>query len=92
MPGPARFGAGGVGCGGRDGGKQRGEVQTSQVAFAMMTLRRRHRVGVNATFTMVNIAIAVTEGIGKQLAPDLDLMTEAAPFFAGVNLGAPVAT
>jgi predicted unusual protein kinase regulating ubiquinone biosynthesis (AarF/ABC1/UbiB family) len=32
-------------------------------------------------FTIVNIAIAVTEGIGKQLDPDLDLMAEAIPFF-----------
>jgi len=27
----------------------------------------------------VNIAIAVTEGIGKQLDPDLDVMAEAIP-------------
>jgi predicted unusual protein kinase regulating ubiquinone biosynthesis (AarF/ABC1/UbiB family) len=32
-------------------------------------------------FTIVNIAIAVTEGIGRQLDPDLDLMAEAIPFF-----------
>ena len=68
-------------------GKQLGEVQTSQVAFDMMNILRRHRVRVNPTFTMVNIAIAVTEGIGKQLAPELDIMTEAAPFFAQVNVG-----
>ena len=30
----------------------------------------------------MNIAIAVTEGIGKQLDPELDLMTEALPYFA----------
>jgi len=69
-------------------GKQLGEVQTSQVAFDMMNILRRHRVRVNPTFTMVNIAIAVTEGIGKQLAPELDIMTEAVPFFAQVNVGA----
>ncbi len=67
---------------GRYYGKALGEVQTSEVAFDMMNILRRHRIRVNATFTMVNIAIAVTEGIGKQLASDLDLMTEAAPFFA----------
>ena len=32
-------------------------------------------------FTIVNIAITVTEGIGRQLDPDLDLMAEAIPFF-----------
>jgi ubiquinone biosynthesis protein len=73
-------------------GKQLGQVQVSQVAFDMMNILRRHRVRANATFTMVNIAIAVTEGIGRQLAPELDLMTEAMPFFAKANLGAPVAS
>jgi predicted unusual protein kinase regulating ubiquinone biosynthesis (AarF/ABC1/UbiB family) len=63
-------------------GKALGEVAVSQVVFDMMGILRRHRVRVNATFTMVNIAIAVTEGIGKQLDPRLDLMNEALPFFA----------
>jgi hypothetical protein len=31
---------------------------------------------------MCNVAIAVTEGIGKQLDPSLDLVQEALPFFA----------
>ena len=39
----------------------------------------------NPTFTLVNIAIAVTEGIGKQLDPDVDLMAAALPFFAKFN-------
>ena len=47
----------------------------------MMNILRRHRVRVNPTFTMCNIAIAVTEGIGKQLDPGLDLLQEALPFF-----------
>jgi len=62
-------------------GKALGEVAVSQVAFDMMNILRRHRVRVNPTFTMCNIAIAVTEGIGKQLDPKLDLMQEALPFF-----------
>lgn len=62
-------------------GKHLGEVAVSTVAFDMMNILRRHRVRVNPTFTMCNIAIAVTEGIGKQLAPDLDLMSETVPFF-----------
>jgi predicted unusual protein kinase regulating ubiquinone biosynthesis (AarF/ABC1/UbiB family) len=47
----------------------------------MLGILRRHRVRVNASFTIVNIAIAVTEGIGKQLDPELDLMSEALPYF-----------
>jgi ubiquinone biosynthesis protein len=69
-------------------GKQLGEIQVSTVVFDMMQILRRHRVRVNATFTMVNIAIAVTEGIGKQLDPRLDLMQEALPFFARMHGGA----
>jgi ubiquinone biosynthesis protein len=67
-------------------GKQLGEVQVSQVALGMMALLRKHRVRVNATFTLCNIAIAVTEGIGKQLDPRLDLMQEALPFFMKLRL------
>ena len=58
-----------------------GDVHVSQVAFDMMNILRRHRVRVNPTFTMCNIAIAVTEGIGKQLDPKLDLLQEGLPFF-----------
>ncbi|MCE9578027.1 MAG: hypothetical protein K8W52_33150 [Deltaproteobacteria bacterium] len=65
-------------------GKPLGEVQVSRVAFDMMGILRRHRVRVNPVFTMCNIAIAVTEGIGKQLDPKLDLLQEALPFFAAL--------
>jgi ubiquinone biosynthesis protein len=66
-------------------GKPLGEIQVATVVFDMMGILRRHRVRVNATFTMVNIAIAVTEGIGKQLDPSLDLLHEALPFFAKLS-------
>jgi ubiquinone biosynthesis protein len=63
-------------------GKKLGEVEVSRVFFDMMNILRRYRVRVNPTFTLVNIAIAVTEGIGKQLDPEVDLMSAALPFFA----------
>jgi ubiquinone biosynthesis protein len=66
---------------GRYHGKALGEVQVSTVAFDMMNILRRHRVRVNPVYTMCNVAIAVTEGIGKQLDPSLDLVQEALPFF-----------
>lgn len=69
-------------------GKRLGEVEVARVVFEMMQILRRYRVRVNATFTMVNIAIAVTEGIGKQLDPSLDLMNEAMPFFLGMQFSA----
>ncbi|HEY5948916.1 MAG TPA: AarF/UbiB family protein [Kofleriaceae bacterium] len=66
---------------GRYLGKALGEVQVSTVAFDMFNILRRHRVRVNPVYTMCNVAIAVTEGIGKQLDPKLDLVQEAMPFF-----------
>jgi ubiquinone biosynthesis protein len=69
---------------GRYHGKALGEVQVSTVAFDMFNILRRHRVRVNPTYTMCNVAIAVTEGIGKQLDATLDLTQEALPFFAGI--------
>lgn len=69
-------------------GKPLGEVQVSTVAFEMMGILRRHRVRVNPVFTMVNIAIAVTEGIGRQLDPSLDLLAQGVPFFAKLSASA----
>jgi ubiquinone biosynthesis protein len=66
---------------GRYWGQRLGEVQVGKVLLDLMGILRRHRVRVNPTFTIVNIAIAVTEGIGKQLDPELDLMAEALPYF-----------
>ena len=66
-------------------GKALGEVQVSTVAFDMMHILRRHRVRVNPVYTMCNVAIAVTEGIGKQLDPSLDLVQEALPFFIAIR-------
>ncbi len=70
---------------GRYHGKPLGEVQVSTVAFDMMNILRRHRVRVNPVYTMANVAIAVTEGIGKQLDPSLDLVQEALPFFISLR-------
>jgi ubiquinone biosynthesis protein len=66
-------------------GKTIGQVQVSKVFMDMVNILRRFRVRANPTFTLVNIAIAVTEGIGKQLDPDVDLMATALPFFAKFN-------
>jgi ubiquinone biosynthesis protein len=66
---------------GRYWGQRLGEVQVGKVLLDLLAILRRHRVRMSPTFTIVNIAIAVTEGIGKQLDPQLDLMAEALPFF-----------
>jgi ubiquinone biosynthesis protein len=66
---------------GRYWGQRLGEVQVGMVLFDMLAILRRHRIRMNPAFTIVNIAIAVTEGIGKQLDPELDLMSVALPYF-----------
>ena len=76
-----RYRAGIIEFVGRYWGHRMGEVQVGKVLLDLLILLRRHRIRVNPTFTIVNIAIAVTEGIGKQLDPELDLMAEALPYF-----------
>ena len=66
---------------GRYWNQRLGQVQVGKVLLDMLGILRRHRVRVDPSFTIVNIAIAVTEGIGKQLDPELDLMQEALPYF-----------
>jgi ubiquinone biosynthesis protein len=66
---------------GRYWGQRLGEVQVGKVLLDMLGILRRHRIRMSPSFTIVNIAIAVTEGIGKQLDPELDLMAEALPYF-----------
>jgi ubiquinone biosynthesis protein len=66
---------------GRYWGQRLADVQIGKVLIDMLGILRRHRIRMAPVFTIVNISIAVTEGIGKQLDPDLDLMAEAIPFF-----------
>ena len=65
----------------RTWGQRMAEVHPGKLLLDMLGLLRRHRIRMAPAFTIVNIAIAVTEGIGRQLDPDLDLMAEAIPFF-----------
>jgi ubiquinone biosynthesis protein len=65
----------------RTWGQRMAEVHPGKLLLDMLGLLRRHRIRMAPAFTIVNIAIAVTEGIGRQLDPDLDLMAEAVPFF-----------
>ena len=72
---------------GRYWGQRLGEVQVGRVLLDLLSLLRRHRIRMSPSFTIVNIAIAVTEGIGKQLDPELDLMAEAIPYFLSHPVG-----
>ncbi|MFH0900988.1 MAG: AarF/UbiB family protein [Pseudomonadota bacterium] len=72
----------------RTWGKPIGDLQIGAVVLDLLHILRRYGIRVNPTFTMVSIAIAVTEGIGRQLDPSLNLMQEAVPFFAKLQKSA----
>ena len=56
------------------------DVRVAELLLAVLALCYEHRVRLESRFTTVVIAIAIVEGIGRQLDPDLDLLREAAPF------------
>ncbi|MEB2311877.1 MAG: AarF/UbiB family protein [Sorangiineae bacterium] len=70
-------------------GKKLGEVEISEAVSSMMNVLRKHRVQVDPTFTVVNIALLVAEGLGKQLDPTIDLMPMAMPYLSEAMLTAP---
>ncbi|MFW5925688.1 MAG: ABC1 kinase family protein [Myxococcota bacterium] len=70
-------------------GKPLSEVEVSQVLAGMMNVLRRHRVQIDPVFTVVNVALLVAEGLGKQLDPDLDLVQLATPHIARALATAP---
>jgi ubiquinone biosynthesis protein len=66
-----------------------GNVQLALEIGRIFDILRRHRIQARAHMTMVNLALATAEGLGKRLAPDLSLATEALPYLAEA-LGVPV--
>lgn len=61
-------------------GRKLGEVETSVTVGAVMNILRRHRVQIDPVFTVVDIALVVVEGLGKQLDPTMDMMAIALPY------------
>jgi ubiquinone biosynthesis protein len=61
-------------------GKNLGDVEVSVVVGGAMAILRRHRVQVDPVFTVVNLALLVAEGLGKQLDPSLDLVSMSFPY------------
>ena len=61
-------------------GKTLGQVEASVVLGGMMHILRKHRVQVDPVFTVVNIALLVAEGLGKQLDDRLDFIEMAKPY------------
>ncbi|MGH7823506.1 MAG: ABC1 kinase family protein, partial [Candidatus Binatia bacterium] len=61
-------------------GRALGELQITVLIGELFNLLRRHRIHADATFTVVNIAMMVAEGLGRKLDPGLNLSVEALPF------------
>ncbi|MCA9516711.1 MAG: AarF/ABC1/UbiB kinase family protein [Myxococcales bacterium] len=60
-------------------GRALGEVEISEIVGGVMNILRRFRVTIDPSFTVVNIALVVAEGLGKQLDPSLDVVRMAIP-------------
>ncbi|MCK5798692.1 MAG: hypothetical protein KAI47_15980, partial [Deltaproteobacteria bacterium] len=56
-----------------------GEIQIGRLLLDALGLVRRQWDDFDPAFTMVALAIAVVEGVARQLAPDLHLLQEALP-------------
>jgi ubiquinone biosynthesis protein len=65
-----------------------GNVQLALEIGRIFDILRRHHIQARSHMTMVNLALATAEGLGKRLAPDLSLADEALPYLAEA-LGVP---
>lgn len=70
-------------------GARLADVEVSAVVSGMMNVLRRHHVQIDPVFTVVNVALLVAEGLGKQLDPSVDLVVLAVPFLLAAQLSAP---
>ncbi len=71
-----------------------GNVELTIEIGRLLDVLRRHRIQAKSHMTMVNIALATAEGLGKRLAPELNLAQQALPYLAeaiGVPPPAPAA-
>jgi len=65
----------------RHGDLRLAEISLGQVLLELLRLMRRHRLKVQPALTMVIVALVIVEGVGRQLAPGLDLLEETRKFF-----------
>lgn len=57
------------------------ELQMSMLVQDLVSTGSRYGLEIPPDFLLVGKALMTIEGIGKQIAPDLDIMEEARPFF-----------
>jgi ubiquinone biosynthesis protein len=70
-------------------GARLGEIEVGAVVSGMMNVLRRHGVQIEPVFTVVNVALLVAEGLGKQLDPEIDLVRLAVPYLLQALMTAP---
>jgi len=70
-------------------GKSLQELEMSVLIGAIFEILRKHRLRADASFTTINIAMIVVEGLGKSLDPDMDILQAAQPHLIGVLANAP---
>jgi len=59
-----------------------GNVQLTLEIGRLFDILRRHKIQARSHMTMVNLALMTAEGLGKRLAPELNLTDEAIPYLA----------
>ena len=64
------------------------EVSMGEVMLKVLRLMRRHNLRVQPALTMVILSMGVVEGVGRQLAPQLDLAREAMTMAMGMGAAA----
>lgn len=68
------------------------EMQITALIAEIFNIIRRHRLRARASFTVVNIAMMVVEGLGRKLDPEMNLSIEAMPYLASaLGVTAPAA-
>jgi ubiquinone biosynthesis protein len=65
------------------------ELEVTGAVGKAMAILRKHHVQVDPIFTVVNLAMLVAEGIGKQLDPQFDVYACAMPFLMEAALRYP---
>lgn len=65
------------------------ELGVAQLITELLALCYVHKVKLDSTFVNVVVAVAIVEGLGRQLDPHIDLLYEAAPFVARAALRLP---
>ncbi len=56
------------------------QLQITAVIIGLYDILRRHRIRLEATFTVANVAIIVMEGSGRDLDPQISITREARPY------------